>query len=99
MARQYGEFSRKGAQKPTPPPAEILINITGRHTLEQITHEFQKAIAILQEHDVYGVEKLRMRFQPLDEKGARRALWAEDGKAIEKIDIPEVPATPPYRRE
>jgi hypothetical protein len=31
MSRPYSKISGKGAQKPTLPPAEIQINITGRH--------------------------------------------------------------------
>lgn len=99
MSRPYGKISRKGAQKPTPPPAEIQMNFAGRHTLEQITHEFQKAMAILQEHDVIGVQKFRMRFEPLDGQGQGIALWDAAGQPIAVMNIPDIPAPPPYRED
>ena len=49
------------------------------------------------EHNVTGVQKFRMRFKALDEKGEPMALWDTAGKPIEKIQIPDEPAAPPYR--
>ena len=99
MTRAYGKIPRKGGKVTAVPPAEIQINITGRHTIEQLSHELQKAIARLQEHDVHGVQKVRMRLQPLDEKGDSMALWRENGEAVEIIHIPEPQPEPPYRKD
>ena len=99
MSRPYGKIPRKGAKPVAAPPAEIQINIAGRHTIEQLSLELQRALARLQEHDVYGVQKVRIRLQPLDEQGNSMALWREDGQAIELIEIPEPPPEPPYRKD
>ncbi len=99
MTRSYGKIPRKGHKAQPPPSAEIQINITGRHTLEQLSLELQKALARLQEHDVYGVQKVRIRLQPLDEKGQGVSLWKETGEPLETIQIPDEPTVPPYRAE
>ena len=99
MTRAYGKIPRKGHKATVAPPAEIQINIAGRHTIEQLSHELQKAMARLQEHDVHGVQKVRMRLQPLDEKGDSMALWRENGEVVETIQIPEPEPEPPYRKD
>jgi len=97
MSKPYGKIPRKASRPQPSPPSEIQINIAGRYTLEQLSHELAKAVARLQEHGVYGVQKMRMHLQPLDEKGQGIALWDEQGKAVETIQIPDVPPEPPYR--
>lgn len=98
MSRPYGRMPRQGSKAPAAPAAlEVQINLTERHTLEQVSLELQKAIAILQDHGVYGVEKFRMRLQPLDDQAKPVALFDETGQQITVIDIPEKPKEKPYR--
>jgi hypothetical protein len=89
---------RNGRKPPAAPaPSELQINLTERHTYEQLSLELQRVVAILQDHGVYGVEKFRMRLLPLDEQGNPVALFDEDGQQITVIDIPEKPKEKPYR--
>ena len=99
MTRPYGKIPRKGHKAQPPPSADIQINISGRHTLEQFSLELSKAVARLQEHAVYGVQRIRMRLETLDEKGEPMTAYTEDGKPVELIQIPDVPPPAPYRSE
>lgn len=97
MSRSYGKIPRGGRKDQPAAPADLQINITGRHTLEQLSMELQKAIAQLQEQHVYGVQKVRIRLEALDTKGELIALYDEDGRPIPLIQIPPLKAEPPYR--
>jgi hypothetical protein len=97
MTRNYGRMKRPARQEPTAPPAEIQINITGRHTLEQLSLELQRAVARLQDHGITGVEKFRARLLPLDEAAAPMAAWDQHGQQVLTINIPDLPPEKPYR--
>ena len=97
MTGSYGKTPRPRRQPPTAPTAEIQINITGRHTLEQLSLEVQRAIARLQDHGIAGVEKFRVRLLPLDEAAAPMAVWDDDGQQVLTINIPDLPPEKPYR--
>ena len=97
MTRSYGKTPRPRRQPPSAPTAEIQINITGRHTLEQLSLEVQRAIARLQDHGIDGVEKFRVRLLPLDEAAASMAVWDDDGQQVLTINIPDLPPEKPYR--
>lgn len=99
MARSYGKIPRGGKREQPAPPAEIRIRIPGRHTLEQLSLDLQRAVARLQEHNVYGVQNFRIQLQPLDQDGKPIGLWTEDGNPVEVINIPEPKPEPPYRAE
>jgi hypothetical protein len=94
MAKAYGKIPRTGSRKTPAPPAEILVRIRGRHTLEQITEQVQIMIARLQDQNVYGVQEFRVRCEPLDAKGKPVALRDAEGKPLAVLDIP-APETPP----
>jgi hypothetical protein len=97
MTRSYGKTHRPARQQPIAPPAEIQINITGRHTLEQLSLEVQRAIERLNVHGVAGVEKFRIRLLPLDDAGAPVAVWDDHGQQVLTINIPDLPPEKPYR--
>ena len=98
MSRPYGKMPRHRRKAPAAAaPAEVQINLTERHTLEQLFLELQRAVAILQDHGVAGVEKFRMRLLPLDEAAAPMALIDDKRQRVLTINIPEVPAEKPYR--
>ena len=61
---------------------EIHINLTERHTLERLLLELQRAIKILQNRGITGVEKFRMRVLPLDDQAQPAALFDESGHQI-----------------
>ena len=98
MTKPYGKIPRKSHKAQPPPSAELQINITDRHTLEQFSHELQKVIGRLQEHDVYGVQRISISLETLDDKGERVA-YSDAGKPVQLIQIPEVPVPPRYRPE
>src|SRR4051794_15435755 len=97
MAKAYGKIPR-GSKKATPaPPAEILVRIGGRHTLEQITEQLQIMISRLQDQNVHGVQEFRVRCEPLDAKGKPVALWDAEGRPLAILDISAPETPPPYR--
>ena len=97
MTRSYGKTPRPSRKLPTAPSAEIQINIIGRHTLEQLSLEVQRAIERLNVHGVTGVERFRVRLLPLDNAAAPMTLWNEHGQQIQAINIPDLPPEKPYR--
>ena len=97
MTRPYGKIPRKSHKAQPPATADLQININGRHTLEQFSLELSRAVARLQEHEVFGVQRVRIRLETLDEKGETMAAYSEDGKPVQLIQIPDVPPEPPYR--
>ena len=98
MSRSYGRILRGGQKTPTTPASlEIQINLTERHTIEQLLFELQRAVHIVQERGAIGVERFRMRLQPLGEDGKPVALLDDDGQQITVIDIPEKPKAGPWR--
>ncbi len=99
MTRPYGKIPRNGHKAQPMPSADLQINIGGRHTLEQFSRELSRAVARLQEHEVHGVQRVRIRLETLDEKGETIAAYSESGKPVQLIQIPDVPAPPPYRAE
>lgn len=98
MSRPYGRTPRSDPKAPAAPASlEIQINLTERHTIEQLALELQRAVAILQDYGAVGVERFRMRLQPLGEDGMPIALFDDDGQQITVIDIPEKPKAGPWR--
>jgi hypothetical protein len=97
MAKAYGKIPRTGGRKTPAPPAELLVRIRGRHTLEQITEQMQIMVARLQDQNIYGVQEFRVRCEPLDAKGKPAALWDQEGKPVAILDIPTPKTPPPYR--
>lgn len=98
MSRPYGKLPPGGRKKPDAPEAtEIQVNITGRHTSEQIALEVQRALAMVQDYGAIGLEKFRFRLLPLDEEGAPMILRDGQGQQVTVINIPDVPAEPVYR--
>ncbi len=97
MTRSYGKPARSSRQPPTAPPAEIQINITGRHTLEQLSLELQRAIERLNVHGITGVERFRVRLLPLDDAAAPMTVWDAHGQQVQTINIPDLPPEKPYR--
>ena len=97
MTRSYGRTQRPNRQPSIALPAEIQINITGRHTLEQLSLELQRAVARLQDYGITGVEKFRVRLLPLDEAAAPISVLDDHGQQVLTINIPDLPPEKPYR--
>lgn len=97
MTRSYGKTKRPNRQPPIALPAEIQINITGRHTLEQLSLEVQRAIERLNVYGITGVEKFRVRLLPLDETAAPMSVLDDHGQQVLTINIPDLPPQKPYR--
>jgi hypothetical protein len=99
MTRPYGKISRTTRRDPPAAPTDLQINITGRHTLEQLSMELQVVIARLQEAHAYGVQNVRIRLEPTDKQGERITLFDQEGKPVQLMRVPELPPEPPYRPE
>jgi hypothetical protein len=97
MKQPYGKYQRGKAKPSIQPAASVIVEIHGRHTLEQFSLELQKAVARLQERGAFGIEECRFTINPLDEKGVLMALHNADGEAMTRIDIGAPPPDPPYR--
>ncbi len=81
-----------------PQATEIQVNITGRHTVEQLALEVQRALAMVQDYGATGMEKFRFRLLPLDEQAAPMILRDRAGEQVTVINIPDEPEPPPYRK-
>ena len=98
MARLYGKYPAKGRQQPAVAQlGEIQVNITGRHTIEQLALEVQRALAMVQDYGAAGVERFRFRLLPLDEDAVPKALHDAHGQPVTTINIPDTPPEPVYR--
>ena len=84
-------------QPDIPQPVEIQVNITDRHSIEQIALEVQRALAMVQDYGAAGLEKFRFRLLPLDLEGEPIILRDGQGEPVTIINIPDVPAEPVYR--
>jgi hypothetical protein len=97
MRQSYGKTPR-GKAKPTAPSSDrLIVEIHGRHDLEQFSLELQKMVARLHDHGAYGIEACTVYLKPLDDKGERIALWNEKGEAISRLEVSSPEAAPPYR--
>lgn len=98
MSRPYGKRPSANRKQPDAPQAvEIQVNITERHTMEQVALEVQRALAMVQDYGAVGVEKFRFRLLPLDRDGMPMVLRNEQDQQVTAINIPDVPPTPVYR--
>ncbi len=98
MPRQYGRMPPGGRKQPdAPQPVEIQVNLTRRHTMEQLALEVQRALAMVEDYGAAGVEAFRFRLLPLDDKAKPLILRDEQGRQVTKISIPAEPEQPPYR--
>lgn len=99
MSRAYGKRPSSSRNQPAmQQPIEIQVNITGRHTMEQLALEVQRALAMVQDYGAAGLEKFRFRLLPLDKEAQPTVLLDEQGNQVTTINIPDVPAEPAYRR-
>ena len=99
MPRSYGTLpSRSRKQHSGAEATEIQVNITGRHTMEQLALEVQRALAMVQDYGVIGLEKFRFRLLPMDADAKPMILRNELGQQVTTINIPDVPAAPVYRQ-
>jgi hypothetical protein len=98
LSRQYGKIPRGGRKQPeASQPAEIQVNITGRHTMEQLALEVQRALAMVQDFGAAGLEKFRFRLLPLDARAEPTILRDRAGQIVTTINIPDEPPEKPYR--
>jgi len=98
LSRAYGKFPAKHRNQGAPQQAtEIQVNITGRHTIEQLALEVQRALAIVQDFGTFGVEKFRFRLLPMSQDAEPMILRDEQGRQVTVINIPDMPAEPAYR--
>ena len=99
MSRPYGKTPMHGRKQPGAEQAtEIQVNITDRHSIEQIALEVQRALAMVQDYGVVGLEKFRFRLMPLDEKAEPMILRDMQGRQVLTINIPDQPEPPPYQK-
>ena len=100
MSPPYGKPpARRSRPTQAVQPGEIQNNITGRHTMEQLALEVQRALAMVQDYGAFGIEKFRFRLLPLDAQARPTVLPDEHGHQVMAINIPDVPAEPVYRQD
>ena len=99
MSRPYGRRPPSSGKQPDAPAAtEIQVNITGRHTMEQLALEVQRALAMVEDYGATGLENFRFRLLPLDHDGVPVVLRDEQGQQVTVINIPDVLPQPAYRQ-
>jgi hypothetical protein len=96
MGKRFQVRYPKRAAKAAP-VKNIRIKTAGRHDLEQLSFALQRAIAGLQDQDVYSVESVSVYLAPLNQSGDRMTLMDARGKPVEVIEI-RLPVTARFSR-
>ena len=95
-----GNCRRGGSEMPEAlQPTKVQVNITGRHTVEQLALEIQKAVAMVRAYGATRLEKFRFRLLPLDQKAAPMILRDGQERQMTVINLPEEPEQPVYRED